>query len=47
MASLVASGLVGALMQSGILSRGALFGQEAIMCAAIHGGVMIILAGII
>lgn len=44
---LVAVGVVGALMQSGILARGALFGQEAITCAAIYGGVMIIMAGII
>ena len=44
---LVAVGVIGALMQGGILTRRALFGQEAIICAAIYGGVMIIMAGII
>jgi hypothetical protein len=44
--ALVASGVIGALVQSGILGRGALFGKESITCAGIYGGVMIVIAGI-
>jgi hypothetical protein len=44
---LVAVGVLGGLMQSGIMSRTAMFGQEAIMCAGIYGGVMIVMAGIL
>jgi hypothetical protein len=44
---LVAIAVVGALIQSQILSQGALLGRESITCAGIYGGVMIIMAGII
>lgn len=43
---LVALFLVAALVQAQILCRGVLLGREAIMCAGIYGGVMIVIAGI-
>jgi hypothetical protein len=42
---LVAGGVVGALMQSGVIGRSVL-GREALVCGGIYGGVMIILAGV-
>ena len=44
--ALVAVGVIFALMQSGVLERGMLFGREAMSCAGIYGGVMIVIAGI-
>jgi hypothetical protein len=43
---LVAGGVVGALMQSGVIGR-AMLGREGLICGGIYGGVMIIVAGII
>jgi hypothetical protein len=43
---LVALGVFGALVQSGITGSGVLLEKEGAMCAAIYGGVMSIVAGI-
>jgi hypothetical protein len=43
---LVALGVFGALVQSGIIGSGVLLEKEGAMCAAIYGGVMSIVAGI-
>jgi hypothetical protein len=42
---LVALGVFGALVQSGIMRSGILLEKEGAMCAAIYGGVMSIVAG--
>ncbi|KAL2072009.1 hypothetical protein VTL71DRAFT_11352 [Oculimacula yallundae] len=46
-ACLVAVFMVAAMVQSGIVKRSALLGQESCVCAGIYGGVMIVLAGIV
>jgi hypothetical protein len=45
-ALLVAMFMVGALIQAKILGKDTLFGSEAVTCAGIYGGVMIVIAGI-
>jgi len=45
-AMLVALFMVGALIQSGVVQRGMLFGRECLSCAGIYAGVMIVIAGI-
>lgn len=42
---LVAGGVVGALMQSGIVGR-SMFRRDGLICGGIYGGVMIVVAGI-
>jgi hypothetical protein len=43
---LVALGVFGALVQSGIVGSWVLLHKEGAMCAAIYGGVMAVVAGI-
>jgi hypothetical protein len=43
---LVASGVVFALMQAGVVGKKC-FGREGLICGGVYGGVMIIIAGII
>jgi hypothetical protein len=43
---LVALGVFGALVQSGIIGSGVLLEKEGAMCVAIYGGVMSVVAGI-
>ena len=43
---LVAMGVFGAIVQSGVVSSVVLLGKEGVLCAGIYGGVMIIVAGI-
>ena len=43
---LVASGVVFALMQAGVVGKGC-FGRDGLICAGIYGGVMIVIAGIV
>lgn len=42
---LVASGVVFALMQAGVVGK-ACFGRQGMVCGGIYGGVMIVIAGI-
>jgi hypothetical protein len=44
---LVALGVVGALMQRGVLDGRAALGKEGVVCVGIYGGVMAIVAGIV
>ncbi|KAH9207101.1 hypothetical protein DL95DRAFT_438697 [Leptodontidium sp. 2 PMI_412] len=44
---LVATFMVGALIQSGIVQRYMLFGKESLTCAGIYVGVMVVIAGIV
>lgn len=44
--SLVAGGVLGALMQSGVLSGRDILGREGMVCGGIYGGLMVVLAGI-
>lgn len=44
-AGLVAGGVVFTLMQSSSI-RGSVLGREGLICGAIYGGVMIVIAGI-
>ncbi|KAH7370179.1 hypothetical protein BKA65DRAFT_386212 [Rhexocercosporidium sp. MPI-PUGE-AT-0058] len=46
-ALLVATFMVGALIQSGIVQRHMLLGTESLTCASIYVGVMVVIAGII
>jgi hypothetical protein len=43
---LVAGGVVFALMQAGAVGKGC-FGKEGLVCGAIYGGVMAVIAGIL
>ena len=43
---LVALGVFGALVQGGIVGIGVLLEKEGALCAAIYGGVMVVVAGI-
>jgi hypothetical protein len=44
---LVAGGVVGALMQSGVIAPRQTLGRDWLVCGGVYGGVMIVLAGII
>jgi hypothetical protein len=44
--SLVAGGVVFALMQAGVVGKGC-FGKEGLVCGGIYGGVMVVIAGIL
>ena len=44
---LVAGGVVGALMQSGVLEGRNVLGREGVVCAGMYGGVMVVVAGIV
>ncbi|KAG4436494.1 hypothetical protein IFR05_008035 [Cadophora sp. M221] len=46
-AMLVATFMVGALIQSGIVQRYMLLGKESLTCAGIYVGVMVVIAGIV
>ena len=45
MVGLVASGVVYALLQADVVGKGC-FGREGLVCGAIYGGVMVVIAGI-
>jgi hypothetical protein len=44
---LVAAGVVGAGMQSGLLDGRAVVGTEGLVCAGVYGGVMVVVAGVV
>jgi hypothetical protein len=44
--ALVACGVLGAVVQGGVVDQGRLLGSEGLMCVGIYGGVMVVVAGV-